>query len=87
VIGWVRYGSAYRVEVEAHRAYRHQVRAHLAALGAAIVGDALYGGRAGSRHFLHAHTMSFRHPFTARGLTLEAPLPEDWPFSEGPLAD
>ena len=34
--------------------HRHQVRAHLAAIGHPIVGDKLYGGRLGPRLFLHA---------------------------------
>lgn len=46
------------VEVEASRAFRHQVRAHLAAIGNPIAGDALYGGEAApelrARHALHA---------------------------------
>ncbi len=45
------------VEVRAASAYRHQVRAHLAALGAPLVGDTLYGGLdvgLGTRHALHA---------------------------------
>jgi 23S rRNA pseudouridine1911/1915/1917 synthase len=45
------------VEVCAKTAYRHQVRAHLAALGAPLLGDELYGGLPSGlapRHALHA---------------------------------
>jgi 23S rRNA pseudouridine1911/1915/1917 synthase len=61
-------------------ARRHQVRAHLAALGHPIVADALYGGPplAGlRRHFLHAAELRFTHPHTGEALTLSAPLPEE----------
>jgi 23S rRNA pseudouridine1911/1915/1917 synthase len=46
------------VEAHASRAFRHQVRVHLASIGHPICGDALYGGsvepRLGARHALHA---------------------------------
>jgi 23S rRNA pseudouridine1911/1915/1917 synthase len=46
------------VEAHASRAFRHQVRVHLASIGHPICGDALYGGesdpRLGAHHALHA---------------------------------
>jgi 23S rRNA pseudouridine1911/1915/1917 synthase len=46
------------LEARASRAFRHQVRVHLASIGHPICGDALYGGdgdpRLGLRHALHA---------------------------------
>jgi 23S rRNA pseudouridine1911/1915/1917 synthase len=56
----------------------HQLRAHLASLGAPIVGDALYGGaRTAMRPLLHAHALVLAHPETGAVLTLVAPVPED----------
>ena len=70
------------LEAHASHAYRHQIRAHLAAIDAPIVGDVLYGGEhvAGiDRHLLHAARVSFSHPFTERPIEVESPLPGDWP--------
>jgi 23S rRNA pseudouridine1911/1915/1917 synthase len=61
----------------------HQIRAHLAALGAPIAGDRLYGGpsRLGDepigRSLLHAHVLVLPHPRTGAPLRLVAPVPED----------
>ena len=60
----------------------HQIRMHLSEAGAALLGDALYGGRAHSttrlitRVALHAETLGFSHP---EGQTMEwtaAPPPD-----------
>ncbi|HEY2734928.1 MAG TPA: RluA family pseudouridine synthase [Polyangiales bacterium] len=59
---------------------RHQVRAHLAALGHPIAGDALYGGALLpelTRHFLHASEVRLRHPISGQMLTLTATLPSE----------
>lgn len=59
---------------------RHQLRAHLAELGAPIVGDGLYGGEPLGdlgRHFLHASRLRFQHPFSGRQLDLQSPLPPE----------
>ncbi|MEZ4451027.1 MAG: pseudouridine synthase [Nannocystaceae bacterium] len=53
---------------------RHQARVHLAALGAPIVGDPLYGGREGVRLFLHAWRLDLRAAF-ARAAPVLSPLP------------
>lgn len=61
----------------------HQLRAHLTALGAPILGDTRYGGaaRAGGlsapRCLLHAQALELAHPRTGRPLCLESPVPED----------
>ena len=61
----------------------HQLRAHLTALGAPILGDSRYGGvaRAGglaaARCLLHAQALELAHPRTGAPVRFEAPLPED----------
>jgi RluA family pseudouridine synthase len=57
---------------------RHQVRAHLAAVGFPLVGDSLYGGRlSGPRPLLHARSLAFRHPGTGSWQQVQAPYPQD----------
>ncbi|HEX6240926.1 MAG TPA: RluA family pseudouridine synthase [Polyangiales bacterium] len=73
------HGHFYIVQVRAPKAYRHQVRAHLAAVGAPIVGDHLYGGSEGVRHYLHAFELRLWHPISGETLELRAELPRDWP--------
>lgn len=74
------YGELFLVEVRAGRAYRHQVRAHLAAIGAPILGDALYGGAFGKRHYLHAGRLAFDHPVTGARIEVRSEPPSDWPL-------
>lgn len=78
----------------------HQIRAHLAAIGLPICGDADYGGgtcghRLGlTRQFLHSCRLGFRHPVTGEHLSCESKPPADLlralevarrdPVSEGP---
>jgi 23S rRNA pseudouridine1911/1915/1917 synthase len=58
----------------------HQIRAHFAAIGHPLTGDATYGGverYALRRQFLHAHRLGFRHPRSGEQLSFTSPLPED----------
>ncbi len=58
----------------------HQIRAHLAASGAPVLGDADYGGRPQpglDRFFLHAARLGLAHPATGSRLEIAAPLPEE----------
>jgi len=63
--------------------YRHQIRAHLAVIGHPILGDQLYAEKKAlsfetdSRLALHAHHLSFIHPFTQKQIDIVAPIPDD----------
>jgi 23S rRNA pseudouridine1911/1915/1917 synthase len=77
-----RRGATTLVRARLHAGRAHQVRAHLAAAGHPIVGDAVYGAAAarateGARPGLrlHAHTIALAHPLTGAALLIEAPPP------------
>jgi 23S rRNA pseudouridine1911/1915/1917 synthase len=58
----------------------HQIRAHFAAIGHPLTGDATYGGalRYGlRRQFLHSHRLAFRHPTSGTRLEFSSALPAD----------
>jgi len=62
---------------------RHQIRAHLAALGHPVVGDRLYGDRCEGTAkitalMLHCHKLSVPHPTEGKPLFLHAPIPPSW---------
>ena len=68
--------------VEAHpvTGRTHQIRVHMAHIGHALVGDAVYGKRSAlvGRHFLHAMRLEFAlPPDESERVTFEAPLPDD----------
>ncbi|MGE5407123.1 MAG: RluA family pseudouridine synthase [Syntrophothermus sp.] len=68
------------VEVRLETGRTHQIRAHFAAIGHPLTGDATYGGpmRYGlRRQFLHAHRLAFDHPATGERVRFESPLPAD----------
>jgi 23S rRNA pseudouridine1911/1915/1917 synthase len=72
-----RAGELSLVEVRILTGVLHQVRAHLAAIGAPVVGDALYGGREApglGRFFLHARALELLHPTRGVTLRVESPL-------------
>jgi 23S rRNA pseudouridine1911/1915/1917 synthase len=74
------YGDMTLVQARVPFAARHQVRAHLAALGHPIAGDGLYGGLelAGlTRHFLHASEIEFPHPTRGGRVRVVSELPMD----------
>lgn len=62
----------------------HQIRVHLAYVGAPVVGDRRYGASAAvadelglDRPFLHAEELAFEHPITGARVELVEPLPAD----------
>ncbi|MFH2140322.1 MAG: RluA family pseudouridine synthase [Pseudomonadota bacterium] len=71
------------LEAELKTGRTHQIRVHLSHLGFPIAGDDKYGDFARNkelmkqglkRMFLHAHSISFKHPLTEESLTIQAPL-------------
>jgi 23S rRNA pseudouridine1911/1915/1917 synthase len=85
------FGKFTLVEVKIDTGRTHQIRVHMASLGHAVVGDALYGapremrpGRekgassiALSRNFLHAAQLELTHPRTGEKIALQSPLPRE----------
>lgn len=68
-----------RVELEPVTGRSHQLRVHLATLGHAIVGDALYASpevpALAPRLLLHASELDLPHPTTGERLSLASPAP------------
>ena len=59
----------------------HQIRVHMQYLGYPLVGDPVYGKKSGPdfrRQALHARRLSFLHPVTAKKMSFQQPLPEDF---------
>jgi 23S rRNA pseudouridine1911/1915/1917 synthase len=77
-------GAGALVEARPETGRTHQIRVHLAYLGAPLLGDPRYGGprRVGNidvpRVMLHALRLEIRHPATGAPLVFEAPVPEDF---------
>jgi 23S rRNA-/tRNA-specific pseudouridylate synthase len=76
-----RHGRWALVEVEASRAYRHQVRVQLAAAGWPIAGDREYGGSVADaldgRHALHASHLGWDGDASVPAFVADSPLPSD----------
>jgi 23S rRNA pseudouridine955/2504/2580 synthase len=74
------------LEAELKTGRTHQIRVHLSHLGFPIAGDDKYGDftankrlakQALKRMFLHAASMTFRHPQSGDLVTIQAPLPQE----------
>jgi 23S rRNA pseudouridine1911/1915/1917 synthase len=85
-------GLASLVAVRIHTGRTHQIRVHMAHIGHALLGDAVYGPRENAewsrrpdrlaglapRQMLHAFHLSFFHPATGERVTLWRNPPEDF---------
>lgn len=71
--------STTRIELEPVTGRTHQLRVHLAAVGHAILGDALYADSAthaqAPRLLLHACWLAFEHPGTRQWIEFSLPAP------------
>ncbi len=72
------------VEVRLETGRTHQIRVHFSHLGHPLVGDWLYTTEEESqkcppahRLFLHARSLTLRHPRTEEIITFESPIPEE----------
>ena len=65
------------LEVRIETGRQHQIRAHMAHIGNAIVGDERYGKK-GGRMGLHAMRLNFIHPVTQKSVLLEVDAPRDF---------
>lgn len=80
--------GAAQVECRLETGRTHQIRVHMASIGHALLGDAVYGRTPGklvpvlnalgfARQALHAATLGFVHPLTKEIVCFESPLPAD----------
>ncbi len=72
----------------------HQLRAQLASRGLPILGDRKYGSKkwlkaedGGYRIALHARQLTFTHPTLRAAISVEAPVPADWPKLSQPSTE
>lgn len=67
------------VECTLHTGRTHQIRVHLKHLGHPLLGDEVYGKRAGfQRQMLHAWRLGFQHPRSLEPMRFVAPVPADF---------
>jgi 23S rRNA pseudouridine1911/1915/1917 synthase len=92
------FDGAAHVECRLETGRTHQIRVHMASIGHALLGDAIYGrtpaGLSGvlkeigfARQALHARTLGFVHPLTQEKLSFESALPGDIVELIGRLSD
>ncbi len=74
-----RFENSTLLEIRIGTGRTHQIRAHMAAIRHPVVGDRLYGARPAERIFLHALRITFDSPATGNRVTVEAPVPGEFP--------
>jgi len=78
-----RYGQATLVECRLDTGRTHQIRVHLASIGHPLLGDPVYGARAGTacpglaRQALHAVALELDHPESGKRMRWTSRLPAD----------
>jgi 23S rRNA (cytosine1962-C5)-methyltransferase len=70
-----RRGERALIEAAIETGRTHQIRAQLAAVGAPVAGDRLYGDVGAPRLMLHARRIALSHPIHGGPVAIEAPLP------------
>jgi 23S rRNA pseudouridine1911/1915/1917 synthase len=74
--------TATLVSIQIPTGVRHQIRAHLAAIGHPVLGDPLYGGasaaRLAPRLLLHAARLRVAHPISGARVIIRSRLPVDF---------
>lgn len=63
------------VELSPETGRTHQLRVQLAAIGAPIVGDPMYGGAPAERLLLHATRLALAHPKSSKPFAIQSPVP------------
>lgn len=80
--------AASLVELSFERGQRHQIRQHMAMIGAPLILDDVYGNEKENRKFqrflkmkrffLHASAITFPHPVTGKEVAVKAPMPSSF---------
>lgn len=73
------HGPLWRYALRPVSGKKHQLRVHMAALGAAIVGDRAYGGAMAPTLQLLAHSLAFSDPIDGQRREFETTLALAWP--------
>lgn len=78
IIARGKYHTLFELSLETGR--KNQIRAHLASKGYPLAGDENYRARTDPFHrlALHARTLEFSHPYTAKHMKFEIPEPQEW---------